>query len=412
LIRIAEVVFSVYPNDPRPRREAQALRDAGMEVDFYCLLRENQVKKEKVDGMNIHRFNIAKKRTGKFRYIFQYVYFTALVFFLITFKHLKRKYDVVHVHNMPDALVFSALILKLTGTKVILDLHDPMPELFETKYKIQSNHPLIKTVKFFEKISIKFADLVLTPNLSFKNLFVSRGCPENKIHIVMNSPQENIFLNDKIIKQVKSREENQKFVFMFHGIVVERHGLDTAVEALQLLTEKGYNIEFKVFGPGEYTDKFLKLVKELNLENVVNFIGKVKIERIAEEIAGIDLGIIPNKMGPFTNINFPTRIFEYLCLHKPVVVPRTKGITDYFGDDEIYYFNPGDPVDLAGTLENFINNKDKAKTITEAGYKIYAQHTWKKESENLVRLTLHLLNNKSEKILVEENNKKLNYSNE
>ena len=49
--------------------------------------------------------------------------------------HLKHAYDVIHVHNMPDFLVFSALFPKLLGAKVILEVQDVSPELMAAKAK-------------------------------------------------------------------------------------------------------------------------------------------------------------------------------------------------------------------------------------------------------------------------------------
>src|SRR5439155_24815829 len=53
-----------------------------------------------------------------------------------------------------------------------------------------------------------------------------------------------------------------------------------------------------------------------------------------------DVGIIPNRRSIFTEINFPTRIFEYLARGKPVIAPLTTGIGDYFSKDELVVFNP------------------------------------------------------------------------
>ena len=127
----------------------------------------------------------------------------------------------------------------------------------------------------------------------------------------------------------------------------------------------------KVCGSGDFETEFKKLKAELKLEEIVKYYGSVPLEEIAAEIRGVDLGIIPNKSTTFTHVNFPTRIFEYLCLGKPVIVPRTQGILDYFKEDEIYYFNPGDEEDLARVILQVFNNPDECFEKIKKGFAVY-----------------------------------------
>ena len=143
------------------------------------------------------------------------------------------------------------------------------------------------------------------------------------------------------------------------GLIVERHGLDIIVEALKILKDKIPNLEMIVCGYGEYESQFLADVKNSNLEHIVNYIGEVTLEKIAETIPQIDVGIIPNKITPFTEINFPTTIFEYIINKKPAVVPSTTGIRDYFNENEIFYFKAGDVNDLYHVILDIYANPVK-----------------------------------------------------
>ncbi len=137
----------------------------------------------------------------------------------------------------------------------------------------------------------------------------------------MNSPQTSVFT--KYQNYVKSESEEKEFILMYHGIIVERHGLDVLAKALQMIKNKIPKLRLIVCGYGEYESRFLEIINELDLNDVLDFHGEVPIDEIAKTIPIIDLGVIPNNMTPFTNINFPTRIFEYLYFHKPVIVPKT-----------------------------------------------------------------------------------------
>ena len=293
---------------------------------------------------------------------------------------------------MPDFLVFLSIIPKLFGAKIILDLHDPSPEILMTIFNYNEEKKFTKLIKWIEKISIKFAHSIITTNQSFVDTFATRGCPPEKINIIMNSPQTSVF--NKYFNKLNTSTKKEEFILMYHGLIVERHGLDTLVKALDIIKNKIKNLKLIVCGYGEYTDHFLGLVKKYELGEILDFYGEVSIEKIAQTIPHIDIGIIPNKLTPFTNINFPTRIFEYLCMKKPTIVPRTRGIKDYFNENEIFYFNPDDPQDLSNIIMNIYSNPEIAKEKVEISYRIYQNHTWEIQKEYLLQIYNSLVNEK------------------
>ena len=390
LAQVAMLAFSYYPGDSRVKREAEALVESGMAIDVFCLRDDSELKREIVNGVDVYRLPLRRKRGGKLRYFYNYTYFIFLAFAILSVLHIRKKYSLVHVHNMPDILVFSALIPRLCGSKVILDLHDPMPEVYRTKYSVSQSHPFIHLLIFLEKLSIWFSSLVITPNISFRDLFISRGCPEFKIHIVMNSPDEKIFsFSPKNIKCKKVN--NHKFSIMYHGTIVERHGLDIALETLNKVRNKIPNIVFHVYGKGEFVESFLKLIEQLELDDRAFYYGQVSHETIAKEIEPIDVGLIPNKKSPFTDINMPTRIFEYLCKGKPVIAPRTKGILDYFDEDSLYFFKPGSVDSLADVILDVYNNPERRRSVLTRGISIYQKYRWQLQRQYFVGIVTRLL---------------------
>ncbi|HEX9047677.1 MAG TPA: glycosyltransferase, partial [Verrucomicrobiae bacterium] len=163
--RAAVVLYSYYATDPRPRRESEALQQAGMDVDVICLRQDNREPAlEVLNGVRIYRVPLKRRRAGRLTYALQYFSFLVTAFLLLSWWRLSRRYHLVHVHNMPDVLVFSALLPKLLGARVILDLHDPMPELLETIFRLEPDSMSVRMLKFMEKRSVAFADHVLTVN--------------------------------------------------------------------------------------------------------------------------------------------------------------------------------------------------------------------------------------------------------
>jgi len=394
-MRAAVVLYADYASDARPRREAEALVRSGMEVDVISLREDPGAHfRIKIDGVNVYQIPLRRRRSHKVIYILQYTWFLAASFFLLSTLALRRRYRVVHVHNMPDFLVFSALLPRLRGAKIILDLHDPMPELFRSIYGFSEDHWLLQWLKKIEKRSIAFADLVLTPNKAFQDLFISRSCQPEKIHIVTNSPNPMMFDPDAHVSRSPASRD-KSFVLMYHGLLVERHGLDLAVYAIAKVIQRIPHIKLHIYGRStEYMDGVMKLVGDLRLQDVVRYQGFKSLEEIAEILTTIDLGLVPNRLNSFTQINLPTRIFECLAMNKPVLVPRTPGVCDYFTDESILYFEPGNIDDLAEKIEWAYQNPAALQQIMERGREVYKAHRWDLEEGRFNGLVENLLEEK------------------
>jgi glycosyltransferase involved in cell wall biosynthesis len=283
---------------------------------------------------------------------------------------------------MPDFLVFAALIAKLRGAKIILDLHDPMPEVFITKFG--SGSRLISLLRLFEKLSIRFSDLVLTPNKAFERLFKSRNAGR-RIAVVMNAPLERIFpLRPPVVRDEGT--ERRPFILMYHGTLVERHGLHLALEAVAALRAKIPLLRFHLYGASTaYLEKTIfPLIFRLGLKERVTYFGELPLEKIVEQIEKCDLGVIPNLKTPFTEINFPTRIFEYLACGKPVVVPDTEGIRDYFTDREILFFTPGNVTALADKILFVTEHPSESAAFAARGQAVYDRYRWSGQETKLI----------------------------
>ncbi len=170
-----------------------------------------------------------------------------------------------------------------------------------------------------------------------------------------------------------------------HGLLVERHGLDLAVRALALLRNRIPQMKFDIYGePTDYIEKVLGLVRELGMEEIVQYHGFKPFNQVPSLISSIDLGLVPNRLNPFTKINLPTRIFEYLAMDKPVIVPRTPGVEDYFSDDSIIYYRAGEIEDLAQKIEWAWSHPTELRAVMERGREIYRRNSWKTEQERFM----------------------------
>lgn len=389
MARVLAIVLSSYPSDVRVRREAETLVEAGFAVDLICYRKAHQPEFEKINGVRVFRLPMRRKRAGKLRYLWEYISFTVRSMRKAAQLSREHSYGLVHVHNMPDLLVFSAWFPRRRGARVLLDLHDPMPEVYRTKYGLPEHHPVIRALKWLERQSIRFADQVITPNTAFRDLFIARGCPPEKIGIVMNTPMERLLKATQPPGPGRNRAAALKI--MFHGTIVERHGLLTALKALTILRPHIPGLAFEVYGNGNFVQPFQRHVAALGLQSIVRYHGFVPNETIIQRIAEIDLGIIPNEDSPFTRLNLPVRIFEYLALKKPVIVPKTPGILDYFSENNIHFFEAGNPESLAGAILNIYLSPESQNGILQRGYAIYQQHCWENQKRYFIDLIQQLL---------------------
>ncbi len=391
--RVAVLLFSEYPEDARPRRAAEALAHHGAEVDLFCLQMDaEEPRRERLEGgIQVFRVPIPKSKKSRFGYVLQYGSFLAYCFGMLLIRHPRRRYHVVHVHNMPDILVFSALIPRLFGSKVILDMHDPMPELMTSIYGMDPNSKFVNLLKLLERWSICFAQLVITPNIAFQERFVERGCPREKIQIVMNSPESN-FSASLPQKRVAPRGPEDRFSIMHHGLLAERHGLDVALRAVARLSDRIPNLEFHVYGrPNEYSESMEALARDLGIGDQVLFHGYVPHKEVADAIQAADLGVIPNRRNDFTEINMPTRIFEYLALNTPVIVPSTTGIRDYFSDDSMFFFEPEDDENLAEAIYRVFEDQARTEQVVDRGREVYESFSWEEQEKKFLHLASTLV---------------------
>lgn len=384
------VTFSPYPGDPRPRRAIQALVDEGMAVDLLCLADEKSVAREEAGLLRVRRIPIEHKRGGAIAYAYTYSAFILICGTILAFRSIRKPYDLTYIHNMPDVLVLSALVPKVLGSKVIIDLHDPMPELMRTIYRLEEASAGVRFIKWLERMSLSLTDAVVTVNQACKDLFSTRSCRADKIGVVMNSPDEKIFPFRPSVSGSGGNGSSGRagrFVVMYHGSLVERNGLDLAIDALDIVKDQIPGIELRVYGRATpFLDRVLESVRARGLEPHVRYLGPRNLEQLVTDIGACDVGVIPNHRNAFTDINTPTRIFEYLSLGRVVIAPRTKGIEDYFSPESLVYFESGDSSDLAAKLRYVYANPDEAGLTVTRGQEVYREHTWQKERATLLEI--------------------------
>ena len=132
-------------------------------------------------------------------------------------------------------------------------------------------------------------------------------------------------------------------------------------------------------------------VRHKGLDECVSYRGSKQLEDLVSAIEECDVGVIPNQRNPFTDINTPTRIFEYLALGKPVVAPRTPGILDYFDGESLFLFEAGNCEELADKIVYAFLHSPQTLEKARRGQEVYRRHAWHREKTILVNVLNGLL---------------------
>lgn len=373
------VVHSHYPiGEPRVERQAKALIQRGYQVDVICLRSDQEKSFERVDGVDIFRLPVQRHRgRGPAIQMLEYMVFFVLAFFRLSLLYLQRRYDSVQIHNLPDFLVFAALVPKIGGARIILDLHDLMPEFFASSFKTGMKNAAVRLLLVQEKLSCWFANHVITVTELWRRSLIGRGVAAEKVSVVMNVADDAIF--QRLVIPVTGDEEkpNDRFNLIYHGTLAHRYGIDLLIEALAKVHPQIPNIHLVIHGRGEFIEELRRQAQVLNIESLITFsthyLPMTDIPRIIQQA---DLGIVPYRRDIFTDGILPTKLMEYVALGVPVLAADTPIIRQYFSETMVQYFQPGDANDLARNILWLYQHRDGLTALAQNADQFNLQYSW------------------------------------
>ena len=372
--RVCMITFSSYETDNRVMRYAESLAERGDTVDILALKRAPSLPDtETIRGVSLHRIQnrFSKGQEQRGAYLFPILWFWLKSSAWLTFQHLfRRRYDFIHVHNVPDFMVFTAWFPKLTGAKVILDIHDIVPEFYASKFHLKPDSVGVRVLKFVERASAWFADHVIISNHLWHKTITARSVAAAKCTAFINN------VNQKIYFERPRARHDGKTVIVFPGGLQWHQGLDIAIRAFALIKDKIPNAEFQIYGDGNMKSQLEALTQELGLADRVRFFKPLPVSEIAQVMANADLGVVPKRSDSFGNEAYSTKIMEFMSLGVPVVVSNTKIDRYYFDDTMVRFFESGNHEALAAAMLEVLNDGAlRARMVARA--RQYAQeNSW------------------------------------
>jgi len=381
----------MYDSDSRVRRYAETLVKRGYRVDAVALRREKHgVSNSVLNGVRVFRVqNRIKNEKSKFDYLAKLVLFFLRSLLFLTKEQLKERYDLIHVHSVPDFEVFAALFPKLTGSKVILDIHDIVPEFYASKFGTSRDSLMFKSLVAMERISTAFSDHVIASNHIWQSRLQGRSVAESKVTTILNFPDTHVF-------QIKGRNrKDSKFILLYPGTLAYHQGLDIAIRAFSTIKDDAPEAEFHIYGSGDQSEFLKSLVGKLGLENRVFFKGSLAVEQMVRVIENADLGIVPKRNNGFGNEAFSTKILEFMAMGVPVIVPDTEIDTYYFDEKVAKFFRANDEKSLADAMLLLIKNAAVRESLVQSASEFVKKYTWDVNEHVYVDLVDSLLRSRN-----------------
>jgi len=343
-------------------------------------------------GVEIRHLGMERYRgAGAAFYMASYLRFLLLAQAALTRDHLRRRYDLVHVNNMPDFMTLAGFWTRLSGCPLILDIHDVMPELYQGKFSAGPSHPMIRILRFQERISAALASRVLTSEHTKKEALIGHGIDEAKIEVLLNLPDVRIFKRNG---SPPVETDPGEFRLINHGTIARRLGLDIALRAVAEIGDEIPGLRLDLIGEGDQLPELHRLRDELGISDKVFFSdGFLPVEELPPLIRRADLAIIPSRPDISTRYMLPTKLLEYAILGVPAVVSPTYTIRRYFDENSVEFFEAGDPRSLASKIISLYRNPDRRRTLARGAERFFETYDWPRHKQVYLDLVDSLIRN-------------------
>jgi len=387
-MKVCMIAYTFYDSDNRVMRYAEALAQRGDQVEVIALRKKGGEHQYTLNGVSVYAIQErVRNEKGQRDYLFRILRFFVASALLVAKRHLAQKYDMVHVHSVPDFEVFAALVPKLRGAKIILDIHDIVPELYASKFKLGHDSLAFSALRTVERLSACFADHVIIANDLWLEKITARSTTKDKCSAFINYPDLSVFT-----PRLRTRRSDGRFVMMYPGTLNWHQGLDIAVKAVAIARTDAPNIEFHIYGEGNSEPEIRKLIEELHLSDSVFIKPPLPLREIASVMANADLGVVPKRNDSFGGEAFSTKTLEFMALEVPLVVADTKVDTFYFNDSLVRFFKAGDEKDLARAMVDAYTNRELSRAMAARALDHAQQNSWNKKRGDYLALVETLVN--------------------
>ncbi len=373
------VVLEDFPgSENRVKRQVRVLVDRGHDVRVYCA--SGASTEDSWWGAAISRSRLRRKKSGgAARRLIEYGVFQLAVTAWSVRQSVSWRPDVVQVANMPDWLVFAAAPARwLCGARLVLDLHDLMPELMLSKGGTSAMSSVLRAV---ERWSVRYADIVITTSLGFLEVLRLRY-PDLRVVLVPNAVDTAEFA-------VREPCDTPTGVprITYHGTVIGRFGVETLVVATGSLRHDFEGLRLDIYGSGSDLDRISRVVCDLGLDEIVQLHGQVPASRLPGSLEGSWVSVVPYLSDTFMDLAWSTKAFEAAALGIPLVLSDLPSLREQFDECCAAFYPSGDVEGLRKVLRAVLSHRPEAlERARKAQAHVLANWTWNRWGPEYVKL--------------------------
>lgn len=371
------------PFDRRVWKEACSLRQHGYEVAVLCPRgRGYERAHETINGIEVYRHPMPKERNGHVGYLWEYGCALFWEFWYAWWIYCRRRFRVIQGCNPPDLIFLVALPFKLLGVRYIFDHHDAGPELYLAKYGKKGMAYRLQTL--LEKLCCRSSDTVMSTNLSYRELAITRGGvdPEDAF-VVRNGPDVRTF---RSVLPNSALKYGKRHLVGYVGTMSTQEGLDILLDAALHIKNSGRrDVHFTCVGGGPGLAQLRELAKIKGIEDTVNFTGRIPDDQMIEILSTADVCVNPDKPCEMNDISTMIKIMEYMALSKPIVQFDLKEGRFTAGESSLYADNRNCVADFAAKILWLLDNPEARNRMGELGRRrVEEELDWRYSVENLL----------------------------
>ena len=364
-IEIVHLAYALFPADVRVRREAVAVTATGHRVAVIALGWPGARPVERYQGLTVLRVPGRKSRGGFVAYLVEYLAFVTRCRRLLARHPRLQHVRLVHVHTLPDFLVWAATPARRRGAKLVFDMHEIAPEFVRAKFRGLLGRVGAAAARALERQARSRADLTIVVNEPIDALLATRPAarPERRI-LVHNSADPQAF--GALRPPAPGPHAAGPVRLVYHGTLSRLYGLDVAIRGVVRARGAGLDVRLLILGDGPERTALERLVAELKAGEAISFGARVPPEALAAPLLGSDAGVVPTRLDAMTRYSLSNKLLEYVHLGIPVLAARLPSYAAYLAEPCAWFFEPGDPADLARAIERFARAPGAERTARAA----------------------------------------------
>jgi len=371
------------PFDRRVWQEARTLAANGWRVSVVCPRMVDRRPFDWLEGVAIYRYPLpftARRAPG---YLIEYPWAMFMSFLYACWVFVRRGFRVIHACNPPDLFFLVAWPFKLFGVKFLFDQHDLCPETFLSKFE-NRGRALLRWLYRLEKCTYRTANAVIATNESYKRVAVERGgVPAERVFVVRSAPDLARFvptLPNPALKKGKTH------LVAYLGTMGQQDGVDYLLRSIRVIRHqwKRTDIQFTLMGGGENLASMRRLATDLDLDDVVEFTGRVPNETVCETLSTADVCVAPDPVNPLNDKSTMNKILEYMAMSRPIVSYRLTESAFSAGEAAVYAAD-NDETDFARKITDLLDDPARRERMGQAGFaRLKSELSWEHSTRHLL----------------------------